>query len=46
MTTDERAAEGTTRRSFYIGAIYGIWAIISVALGLPAAAVIVFGLGC
>lgn len=30
--------EGTTRRSFYIGAIYGIWGIISAALGLPATA--------
>jgi quinol---cytochrome c reductase iron-sulfur subunit, bacillus type len=27
---------GTTRRSFYIGAIYGLWAVISAALGLPA----------
>jgi menaquinol-cytochrome c reductase iron-sulfur subunit len=26
----------TTRRSFYIGAIYGLWAVISAALGLPA----------
>ena len=28
--------QGTTRRSFFIGAIYGLWAIISAALGLPA----------
>jgi len=27
---------GTSRRAFYIGAIYGIWAAICVALGLPA----------
>jgi menaquinol-cytochrome c reductase iron-sulfur subunit len=27
---------GTTRRHFYIGAIYGIWAAIAAALGLPA----------
>jgi menaquinol-cytochrome c reductase iron-sulfur subunit len=25
-----------TRRAFYVGAIYGIWAVISAALGLPA----------
>lgn len=28
--------EGTTRRRFYVGAIYGIWGIITAALGLPA----------
>jgi menaquinol-cytochrome c reductase iron-sulfur subunit len=28
--------QGATRRQFYIGAIYGLWAIISAALGLPA----------
>ena len=28
--------QGATRRSFYIGAIYGIWAAITAALGLPA----------
>jgi menaquinol-cytochrome c reductase iron-sulfur subunit len=27
---------GTTRRSFYIGAIYGLWAAISAALSIPA----------
>ena len=27
---------GTTRRNFYIGAIYGIWAAIMAALGIPA----------
>ena len=26
----------TSRRAFYVGAIYGIWAIICAALGLPA----------
>lgn len=26
----------STRRSFYIGAIYGIWAVITAALGFPA----------
>jgi menaquinol-cytochrome c reductase iron-sulfur subunit len=28
--------QGATRRQFYIGVIYGLWAIISAALGLPA----------
>ena len=28
--------DGTTRRSFYVGAIYGIWTVISAALGIPA----------
>lgn len=31
------AEKGTTRRSFYVGAIYTIWAVISAALGAPAA---------
>jgi menaquinol-cytochrome c reductase iron-sulfur subunit len=34
----EPPTRGTTRRSFYIGAIYGVWAAISAALALPAAA--------
>jgi menaquinol-cytochrome c reductase iron-sulfur subunit len=33
---------GTTRRSFYIGAIYGIWGAIAAALGLPAFAYLLF----
>ena len=28
--------ERVTRRSFYIGAVYGMWAAISAALGIPA----------
>jgi menaquinol-cytochrome c reductase iron-sulfur subunit len=28
--------EGTSRRNFYVVAIYGLWAVISAALGLPA----------
>lgn len=28
--------EGANRRSFFVGAIYGIWAVIAAALGLPA----------
>jgi menaquinol-cytochrome c reductase iron-sulfur subunit len=35
---EERATEVVSRRSFYIGAIYGIWGIIMAALGLPAMA--------
>jgi menaquinol-cytochrome c reductase iron-sulfur subunit len=33
---------GTTRRHFYIGAIYAIWAAISAALGLPALVYLLF----
>jgi menaquinol-cytochrome c reductase iron-sulfur subunit len=29
-------AEGTTRRNFYVAAIYGIWAAVAAALGIPA----------
>jgi quinol---cytochrome c reductase iron-sulfur subunit, bacillus type len=29
---------GTTRRHFYVGAIYAIWAVVTAALGLPALA--------
>jgi len=32
----------TTRRSFYIGAIYGLWAVISAALSLPALVYLLF----
>ena len=28
--------QGATRRSFYVGAIYGLWTLISAALGIPA----------
>ena len=28
--------EGTSRRNFYVVAIYGLWGAISAALGLPA----------
>ena len=31
-----QSSNGTTRRSFYIGAIYGIWAAIASALSVPA----------
>lgn len=30
------AANGISRRHFYVGAIYAIWAVITAALGLPA----------
>jgi menaquinol-cytochrome c reductase iron-sulfur subunit len=33
---DTQIETGTTRRHFYIAAIYGIWAVISAALGIPA----------
>jgi menaquinol-cytochrome c reductase iron-sulfur subunit len=35
-TVEQGQAEGISRRSFYIGAIYGIWGAIAAALGLPA----------
>ena len=36
MPLVEHPAEETTRRRFYIGAIYGIWAVITAAAGVPA----------
>ena len=30
------AAEDISRRNFYVGAVYGMWAAISAALGIPA----------
>lgn len=33
---DTQIETGTTRRHFYIAAIYGMWAAISAALGIPA----------
>lgn len=37
MTPVERPpAEGMSRRNFYVGAVYGMWAAISAALGIPA----------
>jgi menaquinol-cytochrome c reductase iron-sulfur subunit len=35
-------AEGTSRRHFYVAAIYGIWALISAALGVPALIYLLF----
>jgi menaquinol-cytochrome c reductase iron-sulfur subunit len=36
LAVPQSDAQGTTRRHFYIGAIYATWAVITAALGLPA----------
>lgn len=36
MAEPVTAADGVTRRHFYVGAIYAIWGVITAALGLPA----------
>lgn len=36
MAAPVSAANGVTRRHFFVGAIYAIWAVITAALGLPA----------
>ena len=36
MAAPVSAANGITRRNFYTGAIYAIWALMTAALGLPA----------
>ena len=36
QVSETRAPEELTRRSFYIGAIYGLWATITAVLSLPA----------
>ena len=41
-TTTAPAKDDVTRRSFYVGAIYGLGAAIAAALGLPAAIYILF----
>jgi menaquinol-cytochrome c reductase iron-sulfur subunit len=41
-TTTASATEGVTRRSFYVGAIYGLGALIAAALGVPAAIYLLF----
>lgn len=38
MHSMDSRLEGTTRRRFYVGAIYGIWAAMAAALSLPALA--------
>ena len=35
-------AEATTRRRFYVGAIYAIWGAVAAALGVPALAYLFF----
>jgi menaquinol-cytochrome c reductase iron-sulfur subunit len=35
-------SEGASRRRFFVGAIYGIWAVIAAALGLPALVYLLF----
>jgi menaquinol-cytochrome c reductase iron-sulfur subunit len=40
--TTPPAADGVTRRNFYVGAIYGLGAAIAAALGLPAAIYLLF----
>ena len=41
-TAEPPDPQSLTRRGFYIGAIYGIWAAISAALGLPALIYLLF----
>jgi len=36
LAVQEGTEAGSSRRSFYLGAIYGLWGIISAALSLPA----------
>ena len=38
----ERTEAGSSRRSFYVGAIYALWGIISAALSLPALMYLLF----
>ena len=40
--SDLRENPKTTRRSFYVVAIYGLWGVISAALGLPALIYLLF----
>jgi menaquinol-cytochrome c reductase iron-sulfur subunit len=40
--SDSQAAEPTTRRGFYVGAIFGLWGIIGAGLGLPALVYLLF----
>jgi menaquinol-cytochrome c reductase iron-sulfur subunit len=41
-TAAETKIEGLTRRRFYIGAIYAMWAAITAALGVPTLAYLLF----
>ena len=42
MLVQEQTDAGPSRRSFYLGAIYGLWGMIAAALGVPAAAYLLF----
>jgi menaquinol-cytochrome c reductase iron-sulfur subunit len=42
MAVQERTEPAATRRSFYVGVIYGLWGIISAALALPAFVYLLF----
>ena len=42
QTVPPGEGEGTSRRNFYVVAIYGLWAAISAALGLPALVYLLF----
>jgi menaquinol-cytochrome c reductase iron-sulfur subunit len=39
---EDRTETGSSRRSFYLAVIYGLWGIISAALALPAAVYLLF----
>jgi menaquinol-cytochrome c reductase iron-sulfur subunit len=36
MVVEKPAGAGSTRRNFFVGAIYSLWGLIAAALGLPA----------
>lgn len=40
--TEQRKISGSTRRGFYTSVIYGLWSVITAALGLPAAVYLLF----
>jgi menaquinol-cytochrome c reductase iron-sulfur subunit len=42
QSTQEQPVEETSRRSFYVRAIYGIWGLITAALAAPAAVYLLF----
>jgi len=39
---EKQDVQEISRRSFYVGAIYGLWGVIAAALGLPAVAYLFF----
>jgi menaquinol-cytochrome c reductase iron-sulfur subunit len=42
MELEQEMTAGTSRRTFFAGAIYGIWALIAAALGTPALLYLLF----